>query len=200
MAEGGETDLDLALDLIDDGSLDEGMAMLRQVLAAHPDDVRALFGMGAALSRRGEKEKAVEYYRRVAEIIPDAAEALDAYAAALGDAGRLAEACEVCDRIADLPGFEGAAALRRARLTLQAGDLPRALAELAEAYRLEHGRPKRRTISFEHGRALARAGRPAEALALFDRAVADTAEPESEEQAEEMARLRAECAAALRRN
>jgi tetratricopeptide (TPR) repeat protein len=195
-----DAELELALDFIDAGNLDEGIAMLRDVVAASPDDVRALFALGAALGHAGARAEAVDLYARVCAIIPDAPEALDAWAAALGEVGRRDDALAVCDRIADLPGFEGAAALRRARVELAAGRLPAALAAFEEAYRREPGRPRRRTISFEHGRALLRAGRPADALALFDRAVGDTSEPEDDEQAEEMARLRGECADQLARS
>jgi tetratricopeptide (TPR) repeat protein len=194
-----EGDLDVALDLIADGRIDPGIALLRGVLAVRPDEVRALYGLGAALAHRGDLAGAVECYGRVCDLIPDAAEPLDAYATALGAAGRLADAVAACARIAELPGFEGAAALRRARLHLAAGDAAAALAAFREAYGLELGRPRRRTISFEHARALARRGHHGEARELLDRALAD-GESESEEQDEELRALRAECAAALGRS
>jgi protein O-GlcNAc transferase len=189
-----DDEVGLALDLIEDGHVERGIALLRDTLRARPDDVRGLFGLGAALAARGDLGEAAECYRRVCDVLPDATEALDAYAAALGELGRVAQALAVCERIAELPGFEGAAALRRARLLLGAGEGAAALAAFGEAYGLELGRPRRRTISFEHGRALARAGRFGEALALLDRALAD-GESESEAQDEELAALRAECAA-----
>jgi Flp pilus assembly protein TadD len=190
-----DLELELALDLIDGGQVEPGIRGLEQVLRERPDEVRALFGLGHAYASQGRREEAERCFGRLCDIIPDALDALDAYAQALGALGRVDEALAVTARMAELPGHEGTAAFRAGLVLAGAGRLDDARARLDDAYRLEFGRPRRRTISFEHGRLLVVAGRPAAALALFERASKDSAEVESEEQAEEMERLRAECAA-----
>ena len=186
-----DAEVELALDLIEGGQVEPGIRALEQVLREHPDDAQALYGLGHAYARVGRPADAVACLGRLCALIPDSVDALDGYAQALGAVGRVDDALAVAARLADLPGQEGAGAFRAGLVLAGAGRLDAAGARLDEAYRLELGRPRRRTISFEHGRLLLAAGRPAAALACFDRASRDRTEVEDEAQAEEMERLRA---------
>jgi tetratricopeptide (TPR) repeat protein len=76
------------------GRLDEAEQIYRQILNAHPDELRSLEGLGVLLFQRGRAAEAVPFLERGVGLRPD----LPRFRANLGEAlrvvGRRAEACE----------------------------------------------------------------------------------------------------------
>lgn len=152
---------DRVLQLISDGAVDEGLALLAKTTPAHPDPGLLLYRVGLAFRERGEPARAVAYLREAKSHAPDERHIDLNLGEALLEAGRPGEA---------IPYLEAA---RAARV-----DLPVVTYDLVGAYhavgRITDARVALASIQVTHetdGRALVEYG--AAALELEDPALAE---------------------------
>lgn len=73
------------------GDVDQGVAILRQVLVFAPDDARTWMSMGSLMLRAGRLQESLEYHRRALDADPTLKEALAGMAFTLGRMGRAEE-------------------------------------------------------------------------------------------------------------
>ena len=156
---------------LDQGRLEEAVALARGLAAKRPDDpsALALLGRALALSRRfGEAAEALE---RAVELGAGDVRTLLFYGSALWESGRPEAADPVLERAAAAAAGTGAEFLARhqlGRLRLWFGRPAEAIEPLERAAALRPGDAEAR---LDLARALERAGRVEEAIAAFRRAV-----------------------------
>lgn len=155
------------------GRSEEGVAELRRALELRPGYPEAWYNLGVLLRERGELGEAVDAFRRALEIDPDAPAVHAALAVAYGRLGRAGEAAAALAEADRLDPVRSAAA--RAGLALglaldlaregRLDEAERELAALVETY------PSAEAW-YNLGLVRARRGRPAEAEAAYERALA----------------------------
>ncbi len=155
------------------GRAEEGVAELRRAVELRPGYPEAWYNLGVLLRERGDLDEAVDAFRRALEIDPDAPAVHAALAVAYGRLGRAGEAAAA---LAEADRLDpGRAAAARAGLALglaldlaRDGRLDEAERELAA---LVETHPSAETW-YNLGLVRARRGRPAEARAAYEEAIA----------------------------
>jgi tetratricopeptide (TPR) repeat protein len=176
----------LAWQMLFDGHIDRAIALLREAKAANPKDADVLTLLGDLLAQDGQVGPLEDALRDLTELNASTDRIQYVQARLLIRRGRWADAACVLDRLRMValrtPALYRQANLHMAQCNEQIGD---AAAEL-DAYRrlLDHD-PNAGTVRLDYARALARAGKPDEALSEFlsvvprsevsSRAVAETA-------------------------
>ena len=83
---------DSAIELQQSGKLEEAIAKLEQLVAAHPDYVLAYSGLSVFYGKQGRFDEAVEQARKVCELDPDDPFSFMAMSMICQKAGRIPEA------------------------------------------------------------------------------------------------------------
>ena len=170
--------------------LDEAVAVLDPLIAAHPDGPEAerlLFLRGSALERSGEWLRGEADLRRALQLKPDDAEVQNYLGFAWADRGEhLREALAMLERASAAQPDQGAVLDSVGWARFRLGDLRGALRDLEKAVALEPADPE---INDHLGDAYQRVGRRAEARYQWRRVL--TLEPESKTRAGAEAKLRA---------
>lgn len=169
--------------------LDEAVAVLDPMIAAHPDGAdaeRLLFLRGSALERSGRWPQAEADLRRALQLKPDDAEVQNYLGFAWADRGEhLREALAMLERASAAQPDQGAVLDSVGWARFRMGDLRGALRDLEKAVSLEPADPE---INDHLGDAYQRAGRRAEARYQWRRVL--TLEPEARTRAAAEAKLR----------
>jgi WD40 repeat protein/tetratricopeptide (TPR) repeat protein len=144
----------------------EGLDVLRQLVASRPGDAEAHFLLAKNLPSTAEDE-AIKHYRQALAADKDHAGALSGLGAILVRRGLLDEALEVYQRRTVLPPLDAEACGALGRLKLQRGDHREAVELLQKAVGLL---PARVDLQQDLGRACERLGLLDEALAAYRKA------------------------------
>ena len=156
---------------LEDGRVEEAVALARSLAAARPDDARAVALLGRALALARRFGEAAEVLERAVALGADDVRTLLFYGSALWESGRPEAADPVLERAAAAAAGTGAEFLARhqlGRLRLWVGRPAEAVEPLERAAALRPGDAEAR---LDLARALERAGRVEEAIAAFRRAV-----------------------------
>ncbi|HUP43603.1 MAG TPA: FG-GAP-like repeat-containing protein, partial [Thermoanaerobaculia bacterium] len=156
---------------LEDGRVEEAVALARSLAAARPDDERALALLGRALALARRFGEAAEVLERAVALGADDVRTLLFYGSALWESGRPEAADPVLERAAAAAAGTGAEFLARhqlGRLRLWLGRPAEAVEPLERAAALRPGDAEAR---LDLARALERAGRVEEAITAFRRAV-----------------------------
>ncbi len=166
-ADGAATEAGVAL--LKEGRLDEAVACLREVLAAAPDNVRALNHLGQALHRQGRRDDAAACFERVLSLRPDHVAACVSLGNVRTDQQRFTEALACYERALTLkPDISGIH--YNCGLTLQA--LDRSAEAAARFQQAIAANPNYAPAHNSLGNALRNSGRLEDALCAYRRALA----------------------------
>ena len=151
------------------GRTDEALGALREALRLRPDDPRVLNALGAVLGETGAAGEAVATFTRALAVSPARAEVHANQAAALRQLGKPTEAVGALRRAIRIN--PGAADLHRdlGVALEEAGDHEASLEALRRAARI---RPEDASLHADLADALHARGRPAEAAAAYEEALA----------------------------
>ncbi len=146
----------------------DGATLFRHALRVTTDNARAHNGLGMALSRAGELERAVEHFREALRLDPAYPEAHDNLAAGLALQGKTAEAIEHFREALRLRPQDASCHANFGTVLMRRGDLDDAAAEFAEAIRLD---PDHGSAHNNLGVLLARRGDVTAAIEHFEEAL-----------------------------
>ena len=155
--------------LIEAGRYEEALAVLEKALEAAPDHADALNNMGVALARLGRFGAACAAYRRALSLRPEHIETTLNLADALTSSGQADEASELVEKVVGAQPRQLRAANQLGLLREAAGDFSGAVAVLHSAF--DPATPNH-ALGVNLARALIRAGRDEDALAVCDRLIA----------------------------
>ncbi|MEM9681932.1 MAG: tetratricopeptide repeat protein [Pseudomonadota bacterium] len=168
----GESTLQLAFDLHQQGDFDAALAIYRALLQSHPDNPQILGLLGSACRMTGESDEAVDCLEKAVAAAPLRIDLKAEYGLSLAETGRYEEALELLeDLLPALSAQQQDAGVVYAAL----GDACLGLDRLYEAtgyYRTAIAKePENTAASVNLGTALQRLGRHKEALAAYEAAL-----------------------------
>lgn len=158
-----------AIGLHQSGRIDEAAALYRQVLAAHPKHIDALYFLGMIEAQRSRFNEAHDLIRRALRIDAKSADMHSNFACVLNALNRFQDAVDSCDRAIKLaPGMPAAFSNR--------GNAQQSLKRYQEAVssydRALAINPRDPITLTNRGNVLLALQRPADAVASYDRALA----------------------------
>lgn len=168
----GDTTLQLAFDLHQQGDYSAALAIYKALLQSYPDNAQVLGLLGSACRMSGDSEDAVEYLARAVAAAPLRIDLRAEYGLSLAEAGRHEEALELLEDV--LPALE--AQQQDAGVVYAAlGDACLGLEKLFDAvghYKKALVRePENTAASVNLGTALQRLGRHKEAIVAYEAAL-----------------------------
>ena len=155
--------------LIDEGRLDEAMAILDPMLRDGPGDAEAWNSLGRVMNNLGRFSDAESAFRQALALSPDFADALSNLGHVLRRQDRTGEALEAFEAAVGADPEHAVARSNLGAAMLAAGDTRGALAHLDVAARL---RPDHFQTHYNRALALHEAGRPGAAADAYRRALA----------------------------
>lgn len=168
----------------------EALSCYARTLTINPDDAVVWYDQAIALHDLGKVEESLASYDRVVAINPQDADAWSQKAGILGDSGRLEDALECAEKALTINPAHPAALYNKGILLGKSGKREDALTYLKKAadsaypqaisalQQLEAFRAESK-VWFDKGNAFNQAGRYAEAIACYDRALAINPEDSS---------------------
>ncbi len=157
-----------AVELLQQGRLDEADALLRQSLRQDPDQVDALHFLGVLAAKRGRPEEGVELIRRALAQNPYYVDALNNLGNLLLTGDRVDEAVAAYRRAIALAPDHANAHANLGIALRRSGKLPEAVAALRQATALE---PRHAIAHYHLAKLLADLGRYEEAVAAYREAI-----------------------------
>jgi tetratricopeptide (TPR) repeat protein len=150
------------------------LGLWRDIAAKRPGNARAFANIGQLLSEQGREEEALAAYAESLRLLPEQPRTLFNAGLSLTNLGRIDEAVASYARAVELDPKYVDPRTNLGLLLLEKGGVPAALAHLAEVAQLAPDRPEALSA---YGTALAMSGRPGDAEAVFNRALARATEP-----------------------
>lgn len=157
--------------LLEQGSVQEAVALLERAVEARPADAEAHLMLGTALARLPRRAAAVEALLRALELRPDYAAGYALAGMAFSRLGELDAALRVFERAVALNPELGDAHLNLALILAGRGEFERSAERMADALRLEREPAKRARLHFLNGKLHAERGRPEEAAGELERSI-----------------------------
>jgi Flp pilus assembly protein TadD len=152
---------------------------MEQLVAAHPDNDRYQFTLGALYDEHKDKARGVEHMQRAIELNPQNAPALNYLGYTYAEEGvRLDEAEDLIRRALAISPHDGFYVDSLGWVYYQRGQYPKAVELLERAVALANDDP---TIAEHLGDAYNKSGRTADALRIYRDALSRTTEPEQTE-------------------
>ncbi len=157
--------------LIQQGHLNEAIALLERFVQARPRNVDALLMLGSAFSLVPRRNEAVQVLIRAIELSPTRAQVHASAGAAFARLGEQDAALQVFERAVTLDPDLGDAHLNIALILAAREEFDRAAEHMAKAMRLESDRAKRARLHFLNGKLHVERGQLEKACEEFQRSL-----------------------------
>ncbi|HEV2972652.1 MAG TPA: tetratricopeptide repeat protein, partial [Pirellulales bacterium] len=158
----------LAVQLLDQGKIDEAMEHCKRALELERDYADAESNLGLALTKQHKFEEALPHYRRALELKPEHKYALDLLAAALTEQGKYSEAVDLYDRLLKIDPENAKTHFDLANCLRKSGQADAAIEQFKIALAVEPDYPEAHN---NLAGVLARQGKYNEAIVHFNKAL-----------------------------